>query len=188
PDPAETPSLARRGSPDPAETLDRQVSLSPLAPHSGASITQNTFSRLRVNLRESRLLRTNLDVHSVHSLDDDICEAIQFSPREVVLVGKKQGTTRIDFWCGENEPLRASYEVTVGPNGMALQTARDQHSKLRKLIRDLHPDCAVKIESEDSKLVVSGTAKDAQEAVAIITMIRRMRTIPVVDKLVVEKK
>jgi len=159
-----------------------------LTPVPRSSGSANAVSRLNVTLRESRLLRTNLDVASVSSADNTICEVVQVSPREVVLVGKKPGSTRVDFWCGVNKQLRATYEVAVTATDMAAERAQDQYLRLGKLVRDLYPDSHVSIQPEGGTLVVSGSAKDKHEAIAIISMIRRMRTIPVVDKIVVERR
>jgi hypothetical protein len=150
------------------------------------TINENSLSRLRVAVRESRLLRTNLDVHSAASLDSEICEVVHFSAREVVLVGKKPGTTRVDFQCGTDQRTQASYMVTVGSDPTSTVRAGSEYSKLENLIRELYPACEVRLEPNGNSLIVSGTAKDRQEAIAIITMIRRMRTIPVVDELTVQ--
>jgi Flp pilus assembly secretin CpaC len=139
--------------------------------------------RLRVSEQESRLLRTGFPVLRAESLDTTICDVIQFNENEVVVIGKQRGVTRVEFWTKAGGKERTYYLVAVGPDHAEEERTLDQYAKLRSAIEALYPNSDLVLTPEKNRLVVSGTAKNSQEAIAIITMIRRMRSIPVVDKL-----
>ena len=71
------------------------------------------------------------------------------------------------------------FRITVGrAAGIA-----EEDEKLRQLLAELFPDSDVMLTDRQGKLVVDGLAKDQQEAVEILSVIRSVRLIPVVDQL-----
>ena len=175
---------AAAGSPFPqppvAQPEPGSLVASPTTPESASA--SESASRLTLGERESRLLRTNVNVTRAESLDTKVCEVVQFSPNEVAIIGKQRGTTRVDLWQGSHDVNRISYLVAVGL-GPEEEQVLDQYAKLRQAIAELYPDSKVVLTPEKDRLVVSGTVTSAQEALAIVTMIRRVRTIPVIDQL-----
>jgi hypothetical protein len=57
---------------------------------------------------------------------------------------------------------------------------------LSRLVTELYPQCRLKLSIADDKLIVEGQARDRQEAVQILSLIRSVRPIPVVDRLTVK--
>lgn len=142
----------------------------------------DSAQRLRIELRQSRLMRTGFDISRVESTDPRVCEVIQLAPREIAIIGKQPGITRVDFW-QDGTASRESYVVLVGTDAAELERTRSEFSKLYESIRELYPNSRVTFSRQNGNLIVSGTARNKEEAIAIITLVRRLYTIPVVDKL-----
>jgi len=176
--PATSPAASPQDSPP-------SVVASPAPP--GAGITPPPdlpgAPRLRMETREAQLVRTEFDVTRAQSLDPRVCDVIQFAPRELTIVGKQQGITRVDFWQEGQEGKRQSYVVCVGTDESAQLRTQDQFAKLREVLRELYPASGVQLESQNGSLVVTGSARSKAEAIAIISLVRRMHTVPVVDNL-----
>ena len=49
-------------------------------------------------LRRSKLLRSKIDISRSAVVDPTVCDVVQFSPREVSIIGKSQGATNVTFW------------------------------------------------------------------------------------------
>jgi Flp pilus assembly secretin CpaC len=147
------------------------------------TLTTSADQRLRVEERESRLMRTQFDVVRAESLDPRVCDVIQFAPREVAVIGKERGMTRVLMWQKGNPGEPISYTVTIGSDDDEQGRVLDQYSKLHTVIQEMYPNSDVTLRPDSGRLIVSGTVESSEDAIAVITMIRRMRTIPVVDQL-----
>ncbi|MFO0886435.1 MAG: pilus assembly protein N-terminal domain-containing protein, partial [Pirellulales bacterium] len=53
---------------------------------------------LEVMVHRSKILRTKTDLYRTAVVDDGICEIVQFTPRELSIIGKSQGATHVTFW------------------------------------------------------------------------------------------
>src|SRR4029079_14439772 len=51
-----------------------------------------------VQVHRSKLLRTVKDIYRTAVVDDAVLEIVQFTPREISLIGRSQGTTHVTFW------------------------------------------------------------------------------------------
>jgi Flp pilus assembly secretin CpaC len=176
--PAASPAASPQDSPP-------SVVASPAPPGAGVAPLPDLpgAPRLRMETREAQLVRTEFDVTRAQSLDPRVCDVIQFAPRELTIVGKQQGITRVDFWQEGQEGKRQSYVVCVGTDESAQLRTQDQFAKLREVLRELYPASGVQLESQNGSLVVTGSARSKAEAIAIISLVRRMHTVPVVDNL-----
>jgi pilus assembly protein CpaC len=128
---------------------------------------------LSVTLRRSKLLRTKLNVYRTAVVDPSICDVIQFTPREVSIVGKAQGATTITFWFEDDaahQPL--TYLVRVTPDPEVPQRREEQYQVLQDLINGLFPDSKVRLTAVADKLLVQGQARDVEEAAQILAVIR----------------
>lgn len=137
---------------------------------------------LILDQRTSRPLKLSYDAATAFSKDPAVCEVIQFSPRELALVGKRPGTARIEVRPqSDDRPVRV-YAVTVRPRDDQVQPAQP-YTKLNDLLKELYPASRITLTATDGQIVVTGTAPSAREAMEIISLIRRMRAVPVVDNL-----
>ena len=156
----------------------------PPTPAPGDEASIDVERRLRLDERESRSLQTGFEVERAESLNPRVCDVIQFAPREVAIVGKQRGA-RVDFWQKGQPQERVSYLIAVGQDEDERLRSRDQFAKLHDLIADMYPASRVVLTRDSDSLVVAGTATSREEAIAIVSLVRRLHTIPVADRLTV---
>ena len=141
---------------------------------------------LHVGVREQRLLRTAENVVRVVSERDGVCDVLLFTPREIAVVGKQQGTVKVEIWYDGQGLNRASYLVAVnGGDGPRSQPETDAQ-KIERLIAYLFPQSRVSLVREPARLIVRGSAASRTDAVEIMSTVRRSQLIPVTDEIVVQ--
>ena len=102
-------------------------------------------------------MRTGFDISRAESTDPRVCEVIQVSPREIAIIGKQPGVTRVDFWQEGPSESRESYVVLVGADSTELERTRSEFSKLYESLRELYPHSQVTFTKQNGSLIVSGT-------------------------------
>src|SRR4029079_6594826 len=60
------------------------------------AVQQSGVVKLRV--RRSILLRTKVDIYRTAIVDETVCDIVQFTPREVSIIGRAVGQTHVTFW------------------------------------------------------------------------------------------
>jgi Flp pilus assembly secretin CpaC len=141
---------------------------------------------LQVATRKTLQVRTEQSVRRLEIEDPRICETLQFAPGEVSIVGKLPGETRLAVWtAGTSDPEIWCVRVGAETSGTA---ERQSDATLRRLVSEMFPQSRIKLISHDDKLIVEGFAKDRQEAVQILSFVRGVRLIPVVDRVTVRGK
>ncbi len=128
--------------------------------------------QLEVNVGRSLLLRTKADIYRTAVVDPRTVEVIQFTPREVSLIGKGTGATHVTFWFRDGDGAPVTYLVKVAPDPVARQRLEQEYFLLENLIGKLFPDSKVYLMQVADKLIVRGQAKDIEEAAQIMTVIR----------------
>jgi Flp pilus assembly secretin CpaC len=101
----------------------------------------------------------------------------------LALVGKQEGQTDMMIWL-EGEPAAKQYRVVVG-RGDAIQPNQD---KLERLLAEMFPQSHVTLSQRDDRVQVNGTAKSRQEAIQILSVVRSVKLIPVVDNLQLQRR
>jgi len=127
---------------------------------------------LKVILRRSKLLRSQADVYRTAVVDPSICDVVQFTPREISIIGRGQGATHVTFWFTEGDPRAITYLVKVGPDPVERKRVEDSYELLATMISEMFPDSKVRLIPLADKLIVKGQAKDAEEAAHIMNIIR----------------
>ncbi len=61
-------------------------------------------AKWELGVGRSKLLRAKTDIVRVFVADPTIANVIQVSPREVMLMGKAEGTTNVTIWLGDPAP------------------------------------------------------------------------------------
>jgi pilus assembly protein CpaC len=126
---------------------------------------------LKVLVRRSVLLRTKANVYRTAVVDPTICNAVQFTPREVSVIGLSRGATHVTFWFeGEQNPV--TYLVHVDPDPEITDARIQWYKVMEDTIAQLYPDSKVRLIPVLDKLLVKGQAKDSEEAAQILTIIR----------------
>lgn len=128
-------------------------------------------TEMKVVARRSKLLRTKSDLVRTAIVDPSICDIVQFTPREISIIGKTVGATHVTFWFKDNtEPVTFLIKTTPDPS---LRELREREYKLlEQNIARLFPNSKVKLTLVANKLLVSGQAKSAEEAADIMRVLR----------------
>ncbi|ADB16082.1 type II and III secretion system protein [Pirellula staleyi DSM 6068] len=127
---------------------------------------------LTVRVRRSRLLRTKVDIYRTAVVDESICDVVQFTPREVSIIGKSQGATHVTFWFDDPNSQPLTWLVKVEPDAEEVKKEEQTYKLLQDVINEMFPDSKIELVVVASKLIVRGQAKDSEEAAQIISIIR----------------
>jgi len=127
---------------------------------------------LDVVLRRSKLLRTTSDVYRTAVVDASVCDVVQFTPREVSILGKGQGATHVTFWFEDGQTAPTTLLVRVRPDPEVQQRREEQFGALEDVLAELFPESKVRLVPVADKLIVKGQARDAAEAAQILAVVR----------------
>ena len=128
---------------------------------------------LSVQQRHSKILKMKMDVFRVAIADPTKIEVVAFGSQEVEVIGKETGTTTMTLWLGEEaNPQILSVQVKVEGDNSIDDLRRMEYSEFQKMINEFFPNSKVQLIPFADKLIVRGQARDEQEAVQIITIIR----------------
>ena len=175
----DTKQPLERSKPD--VTRVRQSQFQPRTPGLLAQQTRETRSpfevidqsgELTVTVRRSKLLRTEVDIYRTAVVDPQICDVIQFTPREISIIGKGQGATHVTFWFRDGEHRPITYLVKVMPDPEERRRYEVQYEMLEDVLAELFPDSKVRLLLVADKLIVRGQAKDSEEAAQILAIVR----------------
>ena len=125
-----------------------------------------------VRVRRSLLMRTKVDIYRTAVVDESVCDIVQFTPREISLIGRAQGTTHITFWFDDPATPPLTYLVKVEPDPAIIKNIEDKFQMLEDLVNEQFPDSKIKLVVLADKLLLKGQAKDAEEAAQILTIVR----------------
>jgi len=134
------------------------------------AIPQSGEILLRV--RRSLLLRTKVDVYRTAIVDEAVCDIVQFTPREVSIIGRSLGQTHVTFWFDDPATPPLTYLVKVEPDATVVKQIEDKYKLLQDVVNEMFPDSKVYLFVVADKLLVKGQAKDSEEAAQIMNIIR----------------
>ncbi|WP_254510749.1 type II and III secretion system protein family protein [Anatilimnocola floriformis] len=127
---------------------------------------------VQVMVRRSKLLRTKVDIYRTAVVDDSICEIVQFTPREVSIIGKSQGSTHVTFWFDDPAMQPITYVIQVVPDVAAVVQQENTYKMLQDVINEMFPDSKIQLMIVADKLILRGQAKDSEEAAQIVALVR----------------
>ena len=133
---------------------------------------------MKVIVRRSKILRTKVDIYRVSVVDPAVCDVVQFTPRELAIVGRSQGATDVTFWFADERYEPITYLVRVIPDPELQQRREEQYGILEDVLAELFPESKVKLIPVADKLIVKGQARDAEEAAQIMAIIRGQMVYP----------
>jgi pilus assembly protein CpaC len=173
---AQPPAEAQPVAPPPLATTPGQRPADPQvdAMRAGGSPFEviDESGAVQVMVRRSKLLRTKVDIYRTAVVDDSICEIVQFTPREVSLIGKSQGSTHVTFWFDNPNMQPVTYVVQVVPDVAEVTKIENNYRMLQDVINEMFPDSKIQLLIVADKLIVRGQAKDSEEAAQIIALVR----------------
>ena len=127
---------------------------------------------VQVMVRRSKLLRTKVDIYRTAVVDDSICEIVQFTPREVSIIGKSQGSTHVTFWFDDPAMAPITYVIQVVPDVAQVVLQENTYKMLQDVINEMFPDSKIQLMIVADKLIIRGQAKDSAEAAQIVALVR----------------
>jgi hypothetical protein len=158
------------------------VVTSDVKPNGKLSEPTVTHHRLQLQVKQSGLLRLPREVEKVEVVNGELCEAILFENREVSIIAKSEGTTHVMLTMkGDQEST--NYLIAVTAPQAAAQSRVSSQGKLVQTIQGLYPNADVEVTEEDGRIVVSGEVSSNDEAFKILALVRRVRLVPVIDRL-----
>jgi pilus assembly protein CpaC len=134
------------------------------------AIEQSGTVKLRV--RRSVLLRTKVDVYRTAIVDEAVCDIVQFTPREVSIIGRSVGQTHVTFWLDDATAAPITYLVEVLPDPQQIKADENKYELLQNVINEMFPDSKVYLVLVADKLIVKGQARDSEEAAQIMNIVR----------------
>jgi Flp pilus assembly secretin CpaC len=140
---------------------------------------------LRVAVQESRRLRTSENVVLVVSEQNEICDVVRHGDREITLIGRQQGTARVEVWYDRQGTKRASYLVAVDAPERDDVQLEESRRKVERLLKYLYPGSQVTLVRQRDRLLARGWAVNQQQAAKIISTVKRSQLPPVVDEIAV---
>lgn len=129
-------------------------------------------SVLRVDPRQSTLIRTKQPVTRFSITNPDILEVVQFDPTQFELIGGRAGQTTLTLWFGDNGRTVLRYLVEVKHNEELEDRQRIEYAKLQRKINELFPNSQIQLFPIADKLIVRGQARDSEEATEILNILR----------------
>ena len=127
--------------------------------------------RLELQMGRSKLLRMKVDVYRAAVVDPRVCDIVQYTAKEVAIIGKGHGSTHVTFWFdGNTGPM--TYLVRVSPNQSVREDVENEYHVLERILAEHFPDSKVKLHPVADKLFVKGEARDSAEAAQILAIIR----------------
>jgi pilus assembly protein CpaC len=134
------------------------------------AIPQSGNVKLRV--RRSVLLRTKVDIYRTAIVDQSVCDIVQFTPREVSIIGRSVGQTHVTFWFDDPNMAPLTYLVEVKADAEQVKADEDKYQLLENVINEMFPDSKIHLVIVADKLLVKGQAKDSEEAAQIMNIVR----------------
>jgi len=145
----------------------------PAEPGMGNQLEVLTSSgELTVTRRRNKILRSKDNIYRVAVVDPSVCDVVQFTPREVSVIGRGQGATNVTFWFADGKHKPLTYLVKVVPDPEIQVERERQYEIFEEVLAELFPDSKVRLTPVADKLIVRGQARDAEEAAQILTIIR----------------
>jgi len=121
--------------------------------------------------RRSQLMITKANVTRMAISDQGILDVVQYSPRELSLIGLGRGSTTLTLWFeGHDNPLIYLIKVIRDPN--LDDQRRIDYGKLERKIAVLFPNSKVYLIPLSFKIIVRGQARDQEEAANILNIVR----------------
>ena len=134
---------------------------------------------LKVVLRRSKILRMRESVFRAAIADPTLIEVVAFGSREIEVIGRETGSTTLTLWLGDEERAHVvSVLVTVTKDPAVEDRRRLEYGELQQMINEMFPNSKIQLIPIADKLIVRGQARDEQEAVQILSLIRRNNETP----------
>lgn len=128
---------------------------------------------LEVSMRRSKILRMKADIFRAAVADPSILDFVAFGSREIEIIGKQTGSTTVTLWLGDEQNAQLlSMLVTVVKDDAVDDKRRMEYGELEAMINEMWPNSRVQLIPIADKVIVRGQARDEEEALQIMSIIR----------------
>lgn len=128
-------------------------------------------AKMKVVHRRSQLLVGKSNIVKTAVANGGVISVVQYSEREIAFVGESLGQTTVTIWFEDgSDPLIYLVEVIRDPS--LEERRRIDYGKLEKKLALAFPNSKVYLIPLSNKIIVKGQARDAEEAVHILNIIR----------------
>lgn len=129
---------------------------------------------LEVSLHRSKIMRMKQDIFRVAVADPTILDFVAFGSREVEIIGKQTGSTTVTLWIGDELNAQLlSMLVTVVKDDAVDDRRRLEYGELEAMVNEAFPNSRIQLIPIADKLMVRGQARDEEEALQIMSLIRQ---------------
>ena len=126
---------------------------------------------LEVIERRHQLMLMRSNIARISIGDQTIVDIVQYSPKEIALVGLARGSTSLTFWF-ENEADPVIYTVRTIRDPNADNQRKLDYGRLERKLAQMYPNSKVYLIPMQQKIIVRGQARDSEEAAHILNIIR----------------
>ncbi len=142
-------------------------------------------AKLTVATEDSLAIATKSPVLEFSVEHTDVCQVLRTSDKSVLLLGLKQGSTRIAVVTQDAAGDRSTqiHEVTVGAEETQHAELDQWAVNMSQALTRLYPNSHIEVVALGERLVVQGVAASESDANKILSLVRKVSLIPVVDQL-----
>ncbi len=125
---------------------------------------------IKVIRGRSRVMHSRGEIYRSHVADPEIVDIVQFSSKEISIVGLERGATTVTLWMNGNEwPITVLVRVIRDPE---MENIRERdYGILEARLNEMFPNSHIRLVPVANKVAVMGQARDAKEASQIIAIV-----------------
>lgn len=127
---------------------------------------------LSVISKRSLLMRTRYNLHRTAIVDPAICDIVQFTPREICIIGRAVGSTHVTFWFEDGTYKPITFVVNTKPDPNIRDNRVEQFRLLEEQIARMFPNSKVSLILLANKLIIRGQVRCVEEASEILRILR----------------
>ncbi len=127
---------------------------------------------ITVVTKRSMLMRTRHNLIRTAIVDPSICDIVQFTPREISIIGRSVGSTHVTFWFEDGTYKPITFVVNTRPDPSLRDRRAEQFKILEGQIAQMFPNSKVTLMLLANKLIIRGQVRSAEEAAEILRILR----------------
>lgn len=160
-----SPILAQRETPSFASEMAQRPEVGPFQVYEESE-------ELSVITRRSVLLRTKHNLLRTAIVDPSVCDVVQFTPREISIIGRSLGATHVTFWFEDGTFEPVTFLVRTKPDPSMFDRREEEYKVLERQLAVMFPNSKVTLTLLANKLIIRGQARSSEEAAEILRIIR----------------
>jgi len=124
-----------------------------------------TGCRIMVEVDKSFVKLTDKKVTSISISNPEIADVKLITPRQVLIIAQRTGSTNLILWYGDGEESRADvYEINV-------YLSDNKVAHIRSQLKAYVPDAKVRVAQTQDGVILSGTVESQQQLSRVLTIV-----------------